>query len=799
MSIGTIVVDLMARTGSFETDLERAAKVAKKRAEEIDKTLKIKSIAIGNAVGDAISEGIRRAMAIIPDLINGLDALNDVKDATGASIANISALEDVALRTGTTLENVSGILVKFNGVLKEADGKNEVSQVLKAIGLDAAELRKLDPAEALRQTAVALSGFADNGSKARDIQILFGKSIKDAAPFLNDLAEKSELVGKVSDESAGRAEAFNKQIAAFEKNSLDAKRALLDNLLPAINAVLSALNKGGVMAAIDEFGERTLGWTSNAMNKGIKNAQSDLERAQAGRAQELAFTGGTSASDAAIAAAQQRVRDAEKAFMKFRDRDAGASAFVPQPDKPTLPEPKKPQGGGKKDNSAAQEAKAQLAQDLEDMKKNTALLTGAFDNDEKILQAKRSASLISDAEYFQKRRDLIIATGEIEDAGLQASIDRLKKEQATLTGKDAIDNQRKLNDAEAELRKSRAETATQLKVLNIDAEASTKKLATAMEDARAAAQSFLDVTNRSRALELAGMGQGTKQRDYSAAISQIEQTYEQKRQDLERDRRNGKFAGREDDYKRELDLINEFQKKSIDSYRDYYGELEARQKAFNLGASEGARNYADEASNVFKQTEDAVKNAFSGMEDALVNFVKTGKLDFKSLVDSIISDVARIVIKSQITGPLAGLLSQALNLGGAGKVSGDADYLSQIGLSGASGLSITGGTGSNFFTGIGSSIGKFFSGLGFADGGSPPVGVASMVGERGPELFVPNTAGKIIPNHLLGGMGGGDTYNYDFTVGDVATVGMLKQALAASQAQTAAAATRSQRYRGSLG
>ena len=42
----------------------------------------------------------------------------------------------------------------------------------------------------------------------------------------------------------------------------------------------------------------------------------------------------------------------------------------------------------------------------------------------------------------------------------------------------------------------------------------------------------------------------------------------------------------------------------------------------------------------------------------------------------------------------------------------------------------------------------------FANGGRPPVGKPSIVGERGPELFIPNSAGTIIPNHELGGMGG---------------------------------------------
>ena len=44
-----------------------------------------------------------------------------------------------------------------------------------------------------------------------------------------------------------------------------------------------------------------------------------------------------------------------------------------------------------------------------------------------------------------------------------------------------------------------------------------------------------------------------------------------------------------------------------------------------------------------------------------------------------------------------------------------------------------------------------FSALpGFANGGRPPVGRASIVGERGPELFVPDRAGTIVPNGAMG-------------------------------------------------
>jgi hypothetical protein len=57
---------------------------------------------------------------------------------------------------------------------------------------------------------------------------------------------------------------------------------------------------------------------------------------------------------------------------------------------------------------------------------------------------------------------------------------------------------------------------------------------------------------------------------------------------------------------------------------------------------------------------------------------------------------------------------------------------------------------------VASSIGDMFGGW-FAEGGKPPLGKASIVGENGPELFMPNSAGTIIPNGAFGGGGGGQS------------------------------------------
>jgi len=64
--------------------------------------------------------------------------------------------------------------------------------------------------------------------------------------------------------------------------------------------------------------------------------------------------------------------------------------------------------------------------------------------------------------------------------------------------------------------------------------------------------------------------------------------------------------------------------------------------------------------------------------------------------------------------------------------------------------------------------GGLFKFLGFANGGRPPVGKPSIVGEKGPELFVPRSSGTIVPNNKLGG--GGSTsvvVNVDASSSDV--------------------------------
>ena len=226
-------------------------------------------------------------VAYVRQVTDALDALNDVKDATGASIENISALEGVAMRTGTSLDVVTTSMVKLNEVLNKAKPGSDHALALKAIGLEAEELRKLDPAEALRRVAVALSNYADDGNKARIVQSFFSKSIREMAPFLADLAEQTQLVGKVTAEQAAEAEKFNKQLFELKTRSTEAGRAMVSGMLPGLNQIAEAMNKGakeggvllGVYRAIAEFGSIAFG--TDKLGKELssaKDAQAEMLR-----------------------------------------------------------------------------------------------------------------------------------------------------------------------------------------------------------------------------------------------------------------------------------------------------------------------------------------------------------------------------------------------------------------------------------------------------------------------------------------------------------------------------------------
>ena len=204
-------------------------------------------------------------------------------------------------------------------------------------------------------------------------------------------------------------------------------------------------------------------------------------------------------------------------------------------------------------------------------------------------------------------------------------------------------------------------------------------------------------------------------------------------------------------------------------------------RQFSTGWDRAFREYADNATNAAKTAENLFRKATQGMEDAIVNFAKTGKFEWKNFVNMMLEELLRAQIQSifaQMMGNMQGSMRGGGGGGGAGGGGGGiiGSLIGGIGslfgggskplqgptqsggnlsnggggggilgslVSGIGNLFGGGGnsrplqgptqSGGNLSGGFLSGIGDFFSGF-FANGGNIPAGRFGVVGEAGPEF-----------------------------------------------------------------
>jgi lambda family phage tail tape measure protein len=175
-------------------------------------------------------------------------------------------------------------------------------------------------------------------------------------------------------------------------------------------------------------------------------------------------------------------------------------------------------------------------------------------------------------------------------------------------------------------------------------------------------------------------------------------------------------AGPARDYEQALIAINEaLRTNAIDQDQSNLQLLKAHiallnsKRDLSSGFQLGILKIQDEITNFAALSEQTVTDAFHGMEDALVGFVQNGKLSFSSLVNSVLADLTRLAARQSISG-LFGLFT------GGGGLGFNGDILGETALPGR------------------------------ASGGPVYAGQGYVVGERGPESFVPNTSGYVMPS-----------------------------------------------------
>ena len=167
---------------------------------------------------------------------------------------------------------------------------------------------------------------------------------------------------------------------------------------------------------------------------------------------------------------------------------------------------------------------------------------------------------------------------------------------------------------------------------------------------------------------------------------------------------------------REIELAN---RALAIAHQRYQLTLQTRQGSYEEGFAKSAMRFIRDMPTELEQGAKAFDSLMGNMESAIDRFVRTGKIGFKDLAKSIIQDMIAIQMKAAASNFLSAMFGSMFGM--------RANPYQPAAMTGVPG---------------------------YADGGSPAVGQPSIVGERGPELFVPRTAGSIIPNHALSGMGG---------------------------------------------
>jgi hypothetical protein len=177
---------------------------------------------------------------------------------------------------------------------------------------------------------------------------------------------------------------------------------------------------------------------------------------------------------------------------------------------------------------------------------------------------------------------------------------------------------------------------------------------------------------------------------------------------------------------RAFDQESEYRRKTEELTKQNFDREIERQQSWQHGWDQAFKRYTETAEKASLRGEAAFESVVSNMETALRNFVETGKLNFKDFVGSVIKDLLYMEMKAQATM-----------------------IFRQIWGSFSASFGFNKNSANN---------------IGLAAGG--PIDSPRLVGENGPELFVPRMPGTIIPQgswqQMANSGGGGLTVNGNY-------------------------------------
>lgn len=675
--------------------------------------------ALGGIVGKLGPIGAAAGAAGAAFAALGLQAINlaaeleDIAGATGIASGTLLNFKTSVIEAGGRADDFAQIASKLNQSVQEAAGGNEkLQKAFKDLGVFVT-----DSSGKIRSTEAILRDITDKFQQGE----ISGKEYAAAIDILGkninklELAKLKAIADPVKTEEIKRldeyAEAIDKLRDKLSRQLITFFGSAAEQLTKFMNQFEEAANRfERLEAEANKRGQTYRERTEGFMNRPLGGQERPLLSGQ-------------------IVAIPERLRDMSPAelaaYRAARDKAEHeatmARLMAPYRPRPTEAAPGVNEGGGgfgavpEATLKAIEENKNRIQQAGIEARKNADLLAQAEifarqmrgANEAMAIDIKRENDIknirINSNAEIQKAIEEIRKKERLDESQIQAEIAAKTKE---IRSKAALDEQRVREKAIEDAAKLQMQTnAKVFAEEEAQREANRQAIAAYEQQVQAAAETARQQAEnykKSREdledqimLENELRGMNRIQADTQRKIAEEIQRRTRALEELAR----VENLSYEERVKRE-NQIREDSAGIIEIIRKQGAEDYNRSQSFAVGWTEAFDAYREAAMSNAEIAKNSLQNATQSMEDALVRFVMTGKLSFKDFAQSVLADLARIAAKRAIV----------------------------------------------FFAS------KMLPGL--ADGGPAFANQPYIVGERGPELFVPKTAGTVIPNDALQGSGG---------------------------------------------
>ncbi|MFM0224171.1 phage tail tape measure protein [Paraburkholderia dipogonis] len=248
-SAGSLIFELAADVSRLRTDMGKAQAEIKSSLDSIAKSSAVTALATGAEFAINFARGFADK---IKAAIDQADALGKLAQRIGTTTEAMSGLQYAGSFAGVSLDDLTAGMKGLNkAVLDARDPLSDTAAAFKSFGLDAVQLRSMDPGAAFDSIATAVSKYADSAQKAAAVQQIFGKQSQVLIPLLNEGAEgiaaarkEAEDLGLIVSTATSKAMGdLNDDLERLENVGKGAAAQIAGELTPDLQELVSILQQ----------------------------------------------------------------------------------------------------------------------------------------------------------------------------------------------------------------------------------------------------------------------------------------------------------------------------------------------------------------------------------------------------------------------------------------------------------------------------------------------------------------------------------------------------------------------------